>query len=239
MSMLPSADVFRSIELQVTQLLRGQLVCPHTAEERCTASEHLTLSEAKEAAARDAEDIALRDALWCSVGRHARSDVPNLAQRGQLLALFFVAPYLRKSAAKVSRTLYVDVTDVRSAMVLGALRGLALADDGDDVRDEIVRAAHDAGWAVERGDPAERAMDPHILVGCGGRYDDEYSPVRDESDIEVVGEIDSALRERISGERVGATLQHLGILDEVLASASDDAVEAACGEVDGPREGIE
>lgn len=42
-------------------------------------------------------------------------------------------------------------------MVFGALHGLALALEGDDVRDEVVRSANAAGWAVDRADPAERA----------------------------------------------------------------------------------
>lgn len=190
MSLPPSADVFRSIELKVSQLLSGQLVCPHALGERRSVGEHLTLSEAKDAAARDATDVALRDALWRCVGRDARSDLPNLAQRSQLLALYFVIPYLRKSAGRVSRRLCVDVAEVRSAIVLGALYGLAPATEGDDVRDEVVRSANAAGWAVERADPAERTTDPHSLVDRASRFDDGYSPIRNESDIQVVDETD-------------------------------------------------
>ncbi|MPY41080.1 hypothetical protein FNH04_14530 [Streptomyces phyllanthi] len=73
-----------------------------------------------------------------------------------MLALYFVLPYLRKSAARVSRRLCVDVAAVRSAMVFGALYGPALAAESNDVRDEVVRAANAAGWAVERADPAAR-----------------------------------------------------------------------------------
>ncbi|MDX2681008.1 hypothetical protein [Streptomyces soliscabiei] len=189
MSLLPSADVFRSIELKVPQLLGGQLVCPHVPGERCSVGEHLTLSEAKEAAARDAADAAVRDALWRCVGRDARSDVPNLAQRGQLLALYFLIPYLRKSAARVSRRLCVDVAEVRSAMLVGALYGLALAAEADDIRDEAIRAANAVGWAVERSDPAERTTDPHSLVDRASLLDDDYSPIRNESDIRAVGEV--------------------------------------------------
>ncbi|MEV0446209.1 hypothetical protein AB0I84_41425 [Streptomyces spectabilis] len=230
MSLLPSADVFRSIELRIPQLLGGQLVCPHAPGERCSVSEHLTLSEAKEAAAREAVDAGVRDALWRCVGRDARSDVPSLAQRGQLLALYFVTPYLRKSAARVSRRLCVDVADVRSAMLVGALYGLAMAAEADDVRDEVVRAANAAGWAVERADPAERTTDPCSLVDGASLLDDDYSPIRNESDIQVVGEADSLLRERISGERMGAALHHLGLLGAFLASGSEQAPEGESGE---------
>ncbi|MGW2049994.1 hypothetical protein ACWCPF_33165 [Streptomyces sp. NPDC001858] len=237
MSLLPSADVFRSVELKVSQLLSGQLVCPHGPGERCSVGEHLTLSEAKEAAARDAADIALRDALWRHVGREARSDVPNLAQRSQLLALYFVTPYLRKSAARVSRRLCVDVAEVRSAMVFGALYGLALAAEGDDVRDEVVRAANAASWAVERADPAERTTDPHRLVDRASRCDDDYSPIRNESDIQAVDETDPLLWERISGERMGAALHRLGLLGEFLASGQ--VPEGESDELDGPQKETE
>lgn len=91
-SLLPSADVFRSIELKVSELLGGQLVCPHAPGERCSVGEHLTLSEAKDAAARDAADLALRDTLWRCVGRDARSDLPNLAQRSQCLRCISSSP---------------------------------------------------------------------------------------------------------------------------------------------------
>ncbi|ORT57989.1 hypothetical protein BKD26_22615 [Streptomyces sp. CB03238] len=105
-------------------------------------------------------------------------------------------------------------------MVFGALYGLALATEGDDVRDEVVRAANAAGWAVERADPAERTKDPHSLVDRASRLDDGYSPIRNEADIQVVDEMDPLLRERISGERMGATLHRLGLLGEFLASGS-------------------
>ncbi|WP_244375746.1 hypothetical protein [Streptomyces ficellus] len=239
MSLLPSADVFRSIELKVPQLLRGQLVCPHASGERCSVGEHLTLSEAKQAAARDAADVVVRDALWRCVGRDARSDVPNLAQRGQLLALYFVIPYLRKSAARVSRRLCVDVAEVRSAVLVGALYGLALAGEADDVRDEVVRAANAAGWAVERADPAERTTDPQSLVDRAGLLDDGYSPIRKESDIQAVGEVGSLLGERISGERMGATLHRLGLLGAFLASGSGQVSEGESDERDVPQEEAE
>ncbi|MEU9634354.1 hypothetical protein ACGFZZ_37905 [Streptomyces tendae] len=231
MSLLPSADVFRSIELRVPQLLGGHLVCPHAPGERCSVGEHLTLTEAKEAASRDAADAAVRDALWRCVGRDARSDVPNLAQRGQLLALYFLIPYLRKSAARVSRRLCVDVAEVRSAMLVGALYGLALAAEADDVRDAVIRAANAAGWAVERSGPAERATDPHDLADRAGLLDGDYSPIRNFSDIQSVGEVDSLPEERISGERMGATLHRLGLLAAFLASGS---VHVPGGESDEP-----
>ncbi|MFP3989419.1 hypothetical protein U9R90_18380 [Streptomyces sp. E11-3] len=239
MSLLPSADIFKSIELQVSQLLRGQLVCPHAPGQRCSASEHLTLSEAKAAAARDAVDVALRDALWRGVGRDAHSDVPNLARRSQLLALYFITPYLRKSAARVSATFCVDVADVRSAMVFGALHGLAMVTHGNDVRGEVVRAANAAGWAVPRADPAERTTDPYSLAAYGGGRDDGYSPTRGESGVEVIGSMDAALRKRISGERMGATLHHLGILHELLALERDQLPEGDSGEPDGTQEEAE
>ncbi|GAA1910724.1 hypothetical protein [Streptantibioticus ferralitis] len=228
MSLVLSADVFKSIELQVSQLFRRQLICPHRPGQWCSVSEHLTLSEAKEVAAREAADGVLHAALWWRVGRDAHSDAPNLARRTQLLAVDFVGPYLRKSAAKVSRTLCVDVADVRSAMVFGALYGLALTDDGDDVRNKIMRTAHDAGWAVERANPVERTTDPHSLVDRRGGCDD-YTPVRDESDVHAVDEVDASLRDRISGERWGATLHRLGILEDFLTKGSGQMPESESG----------
>ncbi|MFG3112500.1 hypothetical protein [Streptomyces tendae] len=236
MSLLPSADVFRSIELKVPQLLGGHLVCPHAPGERCSVGEHLTLTEAKEAASRDAADAAVRDALWRCVGRDARSDVPNLARRGQLLALYFLIPYLRKSAARVSRRLCVDVAEVRSAMLVGALYGLALAAEADDVRDAVIRAANAAGWAVERSGPAERATDPHDLVDRASLLDGDYSPIRNFSDIQAVGEVDSLLEERISGERMGATLHRLGLLAAFLASGPVHVPGGESDEPDGQKE---
>ncbi|MFD4508357.1 hypothetical protein [Streptomyces sp. NPDC058457] len=175
----------------------------------------------------------MRDALWRCVGRDARSGVPNLAQRGQLLALYFIIPYLRESAARVSRRLCVDAAEVRSAMLVGALYRLALAAEADDVRDEVVRAANAAGWAVERADPAERTTDPRGLVDRSSLLDDDYSPIRNDSDIQVVGEVDSLLGERISGERMGATLHRLGLLGVFLASDPGQVPDVESDELGG------
>ncbi|MEU5050472.1 hypothetical protein [Streptomyces sp. NPDC021096] len=233
MSLLRSADVFRAIESQVSQLFYGQLICPHASGERCATSEHLTLSEAKEAAARHAADTVLRDAVWRCVGRYAHSDSPDMAHRGQLIALWFVIPYLRNSAAKVSRTLFADVADVRSAMIYGALCELAVVDDGDDVRNKIMRAANAAGWGVERASPAEHATDPHTLTDHTCRQGDDREFTRDESGIHMVGEVDTSLRQRISGESLGATLHAMGLVEELLAPHPEDACE---GESDASEE---
>ncbi|MFE7612106.1 hypothetical protein [Streptomyces celluloflavus] len=229
MSLLRSTDVFKAIELQVSQFFCGQLICPHLPGERCLMSEHLTLSEAREAAARHAADAALRDAVWRCVGRYAHSDAPDMAHRGQLLALWFVIPYLRKSAAKVSRTLYTDVADVRSAMIYGALLELAVAGDGGDVRERVMRAANDAGWEVERANPAERTTDPNSLVDRASWHDGDREFVSDEPDIHIVGDVDPRLQERIIGESLGATLHGLGILEEFLSSDSEQAPEGESG----------
>ncbi|MFH9087006.1 hypothetical protein [Streptomyces sp. NPDC017673] len=124
-------------------------------------------------------------------------------------------------------------------MVFGALYGLALTVEGDDVRDEVVRAANAAGWAVERADPAERTTDPHSLVDRVSRLDDGYSPVRNESDIQAVGEVDPLLWERISCERMGATLHRLGVLGAFLASGSGQVPEGESDELDGPQKEAE
>ncbi|MFD7897391.1 hypothetical protein [Streptomyces sp. NPDC059743] len=226
MSLLRSADVFKAIESQVSQLFYRQLICPHEPGEKCSTSEHLTLSEAKEAAARHASDAALRDAVWRCVGRYAHSDNPDMAHRGQLLALWFAIPYLRKSVARVSNAFYVDVADVRSAMIYGALCELAVVDAGGDVREEVMRAANSAGWEAARMNTAERTTDPRSLVDRRHRHDDDHEFARDESDVHVVGEVDPPLRKRISGERLGATLHGLGVLEEFLSSNSEQASES-------------
>ncbi|MEU3895879.1 hypothetical protein [Streptomyces sp. NPDC045251] len=120
-------------------------------------------------------------------------------------------------------------------MVFGALYGLALALEGDDVRDEVVRSANAAGWALDRADPAERTMDPHSLVDRTSRCDGGYSPIRNESDIQAVDEADPLLWERISSERMGATLHRLGLLGDFLALGSEQEPEGESGEPDGPR----
>ncbi|QGV82709.1 hypothetical protein EIZ62_16970 [Streptomyces ficellus] len=124
-------------------------------------------------------------------------------------------------------------------MLVGALYGLALAGEADDVRDEVVRAANAAGWAVERADPAERTTDPQSLVDRAGLLDDGYSPIRKESDIQAVGEVGSLLGERISGERMGATLHRLGLLGAFLASGSGQVSEGESDERDVPQEEAE
>ncbi|MFD9032095.1 hypothetical protein ACFVZW_13225 [Streptomyces sp. NPDC059567] len=124
-------------------------------------------------------------------------------------------------------------------MVFGALYGLALVTEGDDVRDEIVRSANAAGWAVERADPAERTMDPHSLVHCASHFDGGYSPIRNESDIQLVDEMNPLSWERISGERMGATLHRLGLLGEFLAAGSEQVAEGESDELDGPQKQAE
>ncbi|SEG95205.1 hypothetical protein SAMN05216223_13262 [Actinacidiphila yanglinensis] len=120
-------------------------------------------------------------------------------------------------------------------MVFGALYGLALAVEGDSVREKVVRAANAAGWAVERADPAERTADPHSLAVRANRWGDDYSPVRGESDIQMIAEMDPLAQEHIDGERMGATLYRLRLLGEFFASASGPAPEGGSDQDDEPR----
>ncbi|MGW1562464.1 hypothetical protein ACWCQ1_38995 [Streptomyces sp. NPDC002144] len=110
---------------------------------------------------------------------------------------------------------------------------LALAAEADDVRHEVVRAANAAGWAVERAHPAERTTDPRSLVDRASLLGDDYSPIRNDSDIQVVGEADSLPGERISGERMGATLHRLGLLGAFLASGAGQLPEGESDRLDG------
>ncbi|MEW2157064.1 hypothetical protein AB0950_17450 [Streptomyces sp. NPDC007189] len=71
------------------------------------------------------------------------------------------------------------------------------------------------------------------------RADDGYSPIRNESDIQVVDEMDRLLWGRISGERMGATLHRLGLLGEFLASGSEQVPEGESDELDGPQKEAE
>jgi hypothetical protein len=91
---------------------------------------------------------------------------------------------------------------------------------------------------VERSDPAERTTDPHSLVDRASLLDDDYSP-RNESDIQAVGEVDSLLGERISGERMGATLHRLGLLAAFLASGSGQVPGGESDELDGRQKEAE
>ncbi len=92
-----------------------------------------------------------------------------------------------------------------------------------------MRGANAAGWAVERANPAERTTDPHSLAGRPYRHEEDCEFALDESGIRLVGDATPRLCERISGERLGATLLGLGLLEEFLSSDGERATEDKSG----------
>jgi hypothetical protein len=216
MTLVKYADSFKSIDSAVQVLFRGKLICPHLDGGSCARSEHLTISEAKELAASHAEDEELRSALWVRVLRGARSDIPDIALNWQLLGVWFVVPYLARHAHKVSRTLAVDTADVRAEMIIGALRGIAIADECDDVRHQVVKSALSAGWRVERADRAEMSFGLQEIMDRENLSRSGYVLRDVPQGVMHVREITQGMERRIAGERLGSVLHGMGILDEYL-----------------------
>ncbi|MEU4892362.1 hypothetical protein AB0B12_11450 [Streptomyces sp. NPDC044780] len=115
-------DVFTLITERILRDCGGEPICAHVGDiQACAVKNHPTYQALRDKVrlGRSKSVASLR--LWESVDTLARESHQQEREKWLIILLDLLTPYFRGWSKELARTWHYDVSDIRSAMVEGAL----------------------------------------------------------------------------------------------------------------------
>ncbi|AYG81593.1 hypothetical protein DWB77_03753 [Streptomyces hundungensis] len=229
-------DVFALISEAITRDFRGEPICAHVGDVRaCTIKSHPPYKVLRKTVrlGRSRSVKSLR--LWESVVTLAREGEPQEREKWLMILLDLLTLHFRGWSKELAQQWSYDLSDIRSAMVHGALEEWFSAPTGtpsNKLLDAMMaRAFASARALVEAGRSETCAVSVEDLM-ADAAYE-EGSTLRAASILDASTMLNPDSDERIRGERTGALLQSMGVMDHVktfhakLRSGCRDEVDAS------------
>ncbi|MDO0934421.1 hypothetical protein QQY66_23090 [Streptomyces sp. DG2A-72] len=229
-------DVFALITERVLRDCGGEPICAHVGDVQvCAIKSHPTYQVLRDKVrlGRSKSVASLR--LWESVGTLARESDRQEREKWLMILLDLLTPYFGGWSKELARKWHYDVSDIRSAMVEGALEAWFSRASGTPSKrlldTMMTRAFTSARELVESGSSETCATGAECLIADAAHEED--STLRASSIIDASTVRDPEADERIRGERTGALLQRMGVMDHV--KTLHDKLRSGCrDEVDSP-----
>ncbi|MBW1602357.1 hypothetical protein JJV70_09590 [Streptomyces sp. JJ66] len=229
-------DVFTLITERVLRDCGGEPICAHVGNiEACAVKNHPTYQELRNKArlGRSKSVASLR--LWESVGTLARESDQQEREKWLIILLDLLTPYFGGWSKELARKWHYEVSDIRSAMVEGALEAwFSLARDlpSKKVLETMMTSAFTgARGLVESGSSETCAVSAEYLIADAAHEEDSTLHASSIIDASTVHDPDA--NERIRGERTGSLLQRMGAMSK--AKILHDKLRSGCrNEADAP-----
>ncbi|MEO3853252.1 hypothetical protein ABGB09_37575 [Streptomyces sp. B8F3] len=229
-------DVFTLITARVLRDCDGEPVCTHVGDVQvCAIKSHPAYQVLRDKVrlGRSKSVASLR--LWESVGTLAREGDQQEREKWLMILLDLLTPYFGGWSKQLALKSRYDVSDIRSAMVEGALEvwfSRAGGTPSKELLDTMMtRAFTSARKLVESGSSETCATGAEHLVADAAHGDD--FTLRASSIIDASTVRDPDTDERIRGERTGALLKRMGVMGHV--EILHDKLRSGCrDEVDSP-----
>ncbi|MCF1595748.1 hypothetical protein [Streptomyces muensis] len=229
-------DVFAVITERVLRDCGGEPICAHVGDVQVWAiKSHPTYQVLRDKVrlGRSRSVASLR--LWESVGTLARESDRLEREKWLMILLDLLTPYFGGWSKELARKWHYDVSDIRSAMVEGALETWFSRAGGTPSKKLLdtmmTRAFTSARELVESGSSETCATGAEYLIADAAHEED--STLRASSIIDASTVRDPDADERIRGERTGALLQRMGVMDHV--KTLHDKLRSGCRDgVDSP-----
>lgn len=222
-------DVFALINERVLRDCDGEPICAHVGDvQACAIKNHPTYQVLREKVrlGRSKSVASLR--LWESVGTLARESDQQEREKWLMILLDLLTPYFGGWSKELARKWHYKVSDIRSAMVEGALEAwfsLAGSTPAKKLLDAMMtRAFTGARGLVEAGSPETCTTSAEYLIADAAHEED--STLRASSIIDASTVRDPDVDERIRGERTGALLQRMGAMSH--AKTLHDKLRSGC-----------
>ncbi|MBM9510705.1 hypothetical protein [Actinacidiphila acididurans] len=211
-------DVFTLISERVLRVCGGEPICAHVGDVRaCVIKNHSSYQMLREKVRLGRSKSVASLHLWESVGTLARESDQQDREKWLLILLDLLTPYFRGWSKELARKWNYEVTDIRSAMVEGALEAWFSVTGGMPSKELLdimmTRAFTGARGLVEAGRSETCTASVAYLIADVDREED--STLRASSIVEAVTMLDPDTDERIRGERAGSLLQRMGAMDHV------------------------
>ncbi|MFJ3909958.1 hypothetical protein [Streptomyces vinaceus] len=211
-------DIFTLISERVQLDCGGEPICTHVGDAQvCAIKNHPTYQALRKKVrlGRTKSVASLR--LWESVGTLAREGNQQEGEKWLMILLDLLTPYFGGWSKEFARKWHHEVSDIRSAMIEGALEAWFSA-AGDMPPKKLLdamktRAFTCARGLVEAGSSETCAASSEYLIADA--VCEEDSTLRASAIIEASTVQDPDTDERIRGERAGALLQRMGAMSHV------------------------
>ncbi|WP_455353101.1 hypothetical protein [Streptomyces sp. SYSU K217416] len=229
-------DVFTLITERVLRDCGGEPICAHVGDVQvCAIKSHPTYQALREKVrlGRSKSVASLR--LWESVGTLARESGHQEREKWLMILLDLLTPYFGKWSKELAKKWHYEVSDIRSAMVEGALEAwfsMAGGMPSKKLLDTMMtRAFTGARGLVEAGSSETCAASAEYLIADAAHEEDSKLLASSIIDVGTVQDPDAD--ERIRGERTGSLLQRMGAMDH--AKTLHDKLRSGCrDEADAP-----
>lgn len=221
MSRSPAHDVFDRICRSVEEWYGDSTpLCGHTTRSSATLCDgaESTLEELMTRTAHGERGCFERTTVWLHVASHLREEA-TARQRHDwtMIAVWLLAPRLRRASYALSRRTGAERADVCSALLQGVLEAARTVGEADtaEIEEHLIGAAFSAGWRTGRRSPKET-----VVMGVGDWDAEPETAMLDSltlapDDVVHVGAMSGALAQRAQGERLGALAQRMGLLAHV------------------------
>ncbi|MBK3579315.1 hypothetical protein JHN63_37060 [Streptomyces sp. MBT65] len=210
-------DIFTLITERVLRDCGMEPICTHVGDVQvCAIKSHPTYQvlRKKVRLGRSKSVASLR--LWESVGTLAREGNEQEREKWLMILLDLLTPYFGGWSKELARKFHYEVSDIRSAMIEGALEAWFSMTGGmsaNKLLDTMMNSAFTrARGLVEAGSSETCAASAeHLIIDAH----EEQSALRASSIIDSGAVRDPDADERIRGERTGALLQRMGAMSHV------------------------
>lgn len=229
-------DVFTLITERVLRDCGGEPICAHVGDvQMCAIKNHPPYQVLREKVrlGRSKSVASLR--LWESVGTLAREGDQREREKWLMILLDLLTPYFGGWSKELAQKWHYEVSDIRSAMVEGALDAWFSMRGGTPstklLDTMMARAFTGARGLVETGSSETCAPGADYLIASSAYEED--STLLASSIIDSGAVRDPDADERIRGERTGALLQRMGAMGHT--QILHDKLRSGCrGQEDAP-----
>jgi hypothetical protein len=210
-------DIFDLITERVLRDIGAEPICAHVGDARmCTIKTHPTYQALREKVrlGRSKSVASLR--LWESMCTLARESDDQDREKWLTILLDLLTPYFGGWSKDLARKWHHELSDIRSAMVEGALEAWFSVAVGTPSK-ELLNAMMTRAFAAAR-----RLVDTGSSETCGGSAEYFITDAAYEQDTTLLASSiidagtvqDPDANEKIRGERAGALLQRMGAMDQ-------------------------
>ncbi|MGW4237850.1 hypothetical protein ACWEJP_13585 [Streptomyces sp. NPDC004749] len=229
-------DIFTLITERVLRDSGGEPICAHVGDVQvCAIKSHPTYQvlRRKVRLGRSKSVASLR--VWESVCTLARESSHQEREKWLMILLDLLTPHFGGWSKELARKWHYEVSDIRSAMIEGALEVWFSVPGGTPAKKLLdtmmTRAFTGARGLVEAGSSETCAANAEYLIADAAHEEDSLLPASSIIDVGTVQDPDTD--ERIRGERTGALLQRMGAMGQ--AKILHDKLRSGCrDEADSP-----
>ncbi|MFE3524875.1 hypothetical protein ACFXOD_25160 [Streptomyces sp. NPDC059161] len=211
-------DVFTLITEQVLRDCGGEPICTHVGDVQvCAIKSHPTYQVLRERVRLGRSKSVASLHLWESVSTLARESDRHEQEGWLMILLDLLTPYFGGWSKDLAQKWRYDVSDIRSAMLEGALEAWFSMTGGTPSKKLLdtmmARAFNSARDLVKAGSSETCAASAEYLISDSKQ--EEYSTLHASSIIDAGTVRNPDTDERIRGERTGALLQRMGAMSHV------------------------